>query len=53
MMIGDSYFYAHDSIHLKDSFFPYKLYKLFPLIIDVQVLTDRPIPCIKKDPKVI
>ena len=46
----DSYSYESDKIHAINSFAHHTPYTFFLPIKDEQVLIDRLIPCIKKDP---
>jgi hypothetical protein len=48
-----SHFYEHDNMIAKDFSAPYIVYTLFLQVKDVQVVTVRLNPCIKKDPKLI
>ena len=48
-----SYFYEHDNMIAKDFSAVYIFDTLFPQVKDVQVVTARLNPCIKKDPKLI
>tara|TARA_E500000305_G_scaffold105021_1_gene102055 strand:+ start:823 stop:978 length:156 start_codon:yes stop_codon:yes gene_type:complete len=48
-----SYFYEHDNMIAKDFSAAYIFYIPFLQVTDVQVVTVRLNPCIKKDPKLI